>query len=442
MRSELALVLLAAGCGAEPWSIAQVELPLIPDDVTTVAVWVTDTDRQMVVASATVSPPATAVELGVPAERPLEFSVLARTVQPGPERLGGKMPGWVGRVLKRIPLGREKIVLPITAHPAGALTISPVFSPGLDRVVHARLSSETGEPPHDLLLAPGQDRVLALRTGRYRVSVAEADQDAAAIIGGEGLYVARRVESVCQVRIEPSSPVPPPEAVRTIEVALANLMGDRIAPPIATSSTAAFRVRIDAFDAAGQQAHSSADVEIDLTTVPEGLIPNGHFVASSLPAITPPLSIGSLARLSISAEATIEDRPDRSRTLRDVLRANVLAPGVEPGPPSRLALALLGGPDDLIGGARLSVELIDGRSLFAAGASGTVDFSASDPWLFLPGGPSAELTAADRGHLIREVARPSGPRGLFVVLRATFTSTAVPGTLTSSVTLPVLELSK
>jgi hypothetical protein len=112
------------------------------------------------------------------------------------------------------------------------------------------------------------------------------------------------------------------------------------------------------------------------------------------------------------------------------------------GPPVRLDLELLGGPDDLIRGARVAAELIDQRGLFAEEADGTMDFGDSDPWLFFPGGPGAEVTPADRGHLIREVARPSGPRGLFVVLRAVFTSTAIPGTLTASVTLPVLESSR
>jgi hypothetical protein len=425
---------LCVAC-SEPLPIATVELGLVPEDVTSIVVWVSDVERSEVVASATVAPPITTVDLGVPAEQELEFSVLARTAQPGPPRLGGLMPGWVGRALKRIPLGREQVFLPITAHPAGALTIVPRIE--LDRA-RIRLDSDLGDPPLELELVPDVERVLALRAGRYRLSAADDDVE---IVAGDGLFVARRIESIGVVEIVPKSDPLPPEAVRRIEVALTDASGDPLELPIVTSTAATFRVRIEGRSATDMPAESDAEVEIEIDTT-AALGQARRFTLDALPAITPPLEIRGMGRLSISASAILRDDDDRARTLHDELRANVISTGVEAGPPVRLELTLRGSEEDLVRGARVSAELIDRRGLYSAGAQGTLDFSESDPWLFFPRGPSAEVTPDDGGHLIREVARPSGPRGLFVVLRASFTSTAVPGTLTASVTLPVLESSE
>ena len=442
MKRTCALLLALAACTEpDPIAIATIQLGLIPDDVTSIAIWATDEESREVVASATIAPPLESVELGVPAERQLEFNVLARTAQPGPRELGGRMPGWFGRASKRIPLGREQTVLPITAHPAGALSILPELDPSLGPV-RIRLGAETGDPPLELELAPGTKRVLALRTGRYRVTVAEEDEEAAMIAGGDGLFVARRIESVGVVEIVPRAPVLAPDAVRRIQIRLADALGNPIATPVVTSSVAIVRVLIEAFEASGARTEAEADVEIRLSSVPSTLILTRALTAAALPAISPPLELRGIGRVSISARALLRDEEDRTRTLLDELRANVLTPGLVVGPPVRLELDLLGTEDELRRGTELSAELITARGLLAEDVAGTLDFSASDPWLFFLGGPSAEVTPEDDGHLIREVARPSGPRGLFVVMRAAFTSTAVPGTLTASVTLPVLESSE
>jgi hypothetical protein len=433
-----ALAIISSSCSPHSTAVATIELALVPEDVTAIVLWVRDGDET--VASATVAPDVTSVDLGVPAERQLEFSVLARTAQPGPQKLGGLMPGWVGRVVKRIPLGREQTVLPITAHPAGALTLLPKLSM-VGRSVRVRLAAESGEPPLELELTHDVERVLALRTGRYRVTVAEEDEADAQIAAGDGVFVARRTESVGIVEVEPLAPIPPPEAVRRLELALADAAGNRIDPPILTSTAGVtIRVLVEGIATDGMRVESEADVTIVVESSPARLTGPRRFTAEALPAITPPIEIrGGIGRVAISGTAILGDE---RRELHHELRTNVRPLELEIGPPVRLDLALLGDATDLIRGTRLSAELIDQRGLFAEEADGTMDFGDSDPWLFFPGGPGAEVTPDDEGHLIREVARPSGPRGLFVVLRASFTSTATPGPLTASVTLPVLELSK
>ena len=71
---------------------------------------------------------------------------------------------------------------------------------------------------------------------------------------------------------------------------------------------------------------------------------------------------------------------------------------------------------------------------------GRVDFSASDPFVHLPEGRTFALVGDEQGVVQRRVARPSGLRGVPVTLVATLTSTTVPGTWTSTLTLPLLEL--
>ena len=73
-------------------------------------------------------------------------------------------------------------------------------------------------------------------------------------------------------------------------------------------------------------------------------------------------------------------------------------------------------------------------------ATGMLDLSASDPWAFFPKGSLTALPPADRGFVRRDISRPSGPRGLPVIVRATLTSTAPALALTASVALPLLEI--
>ena len=69
-----------AACAGEPGSpTATVSLGLegVPERVRSITLMVLRSDR--VVASATITPPSTRFELGVPAEVPLELRVVART---------------------------------------------------------------------------------------------------------------------------------------------------------------------------------------------------------------------------------------------------------------------------------------------------------------------------------------------------------------------------
>ena len=86
-RSVLAMAvtggLLLVGCGQA--DVAQVRLGLegVPPGVAAVSVSVWSVETARTVASATATPPATTFDLGVPAEVPLEFRVIARTDRPG-----------------------------------------------------------------------------------------------------------------------------------------------------------------------------------------------------------------------------------------------------------------------------------------------------------------------------------------------------------------------
>jgi hypothetical protein len=126
------------------------------------------------------------------------------------------------------------------------------------------------------------------------------------------------------------------------------------------------------------------------------------------------------------------------RTIRGELAFNVLEAGVEPGPAESLELDVED-PAGLARGTRLSISLLDARGLFASSQAGSLDLSASDPWAYFPAGPTREVTAGDRGRVLRELARPSAPRGDEVIVRATFTSTPAIA-LTSSIALPLLEI--
>lgn len=445
MKSRLSGWVLVAssvlfGCSSDV-AVVTVALPLVPEDVASISVWVTDPDREVVVASATVSPPITEVELGVPAEQPLVFTVLGRTDRPGPAGLGGRMPGWVARQTRRIPLGREQAILQITARPAGALTLFSDVDPRIEDRVTLQLEGEGG--PIALRVDPesASPRVLALRTGRYRVTLSEEDRQRYVLEGGDGLHVARRVESVGRFTLAPAPPALPPEAVRRLEVVLEDEEGALIEGPVLTATEArSLVVRVEGLDLDGAPVMveaARAVVEVTVETVPEGLAAPLRFEADGLPATLFPLEATGVGRMRIRATAKLDPGEERARTLAEELRISLSPPSVSPGPAVRLELAVLD-ESRLLTGTEVVAELLDRRGLYVP-APGTLSFARSDPWVFFPDGPEAEVDEGDQGHLLWPVVRPSSPRGLAVSLAATFTSTVVPGTLTASVTLPVLE---
>jgi hypothetical protein len=90
-------------------------------------------------------------------------------------------------------------------------------------------------------------------------------------------------------------------------------------------------------------------------------------------------------------------------------------------------------------GTHFSVEVLDAAGLYAQRETGSLDLSTSDPWLVFPDGPGIELRESDRGHLVRRIARSSGPRGLPVQLRAHL-ETPGGGALDAALALPELEI--
>jgi hypothetical protein len=203
-------------------------------------------------------------------------------------------------------------------------------------------------------------------------------------------------------------------------------------------SPVSVRLAVRALDATGAEVSARGDVLITIAGEPRSVIAGrSTLAAAEVPATISGLAFAGAGRSRLRASARLED----GRTIRGSIAANVLPRGIAPGPPERLALEI----EDLLRleeGTAFDVDVLDGRGFFASDASGVLDLSRSDPWVFFPDGPGREITRLDRGHIRHGLARPSGPRGLPVVLRATLTSTAVPaiaGVLTSSIVLPLLE---
>lgn len=117
-------LLLLAGCGAEP-AVGTMVLAVgdVPEDVQTISVFVREVDSAALVATATLTVPTRRVSLGVPAEVPLELNAVARSEQPASEALGGRMPVYVARTVRTVPLGNEQYVAALDARPGGGLTV-------------------------------------------------------------------------------------------------------------------------------------------------------------------------------------------------------------------------------------------------------------------------------------------------------------------------------
>lgn len=460
MRSERSgwgvLAALLAACGpAEGPAVETVVLTLegIPERVRTLSVVVLEVETGEVVASATAAAPRTSFELGVPAEVPLELQVVARTDRPGPRAIGA-MPAYFGSTLRTIALDRERERVSLVLHPAGVLTLGTRVEPGVvedeDQTLGVRLEREgSAARPRDLVLAPldperwAPVRSLVLRTGWWsaRAFHHEDGPDVDPVVrSGRGLYVGREQESVAAIELVPEGPEPLPGDPVRLELALLDEAGRSFEGRVATeaSSNRPIAVRIVARDAAGREVRARVPrLEVSVAAEPPELLrasPAGPPAAASLPLVVPGLAVRGTGTLVVRARATTE----RGALAEGDAAANLLGPGVVPGPPAAITLGIEE-PARLTSGTWLTLDVLDAAGLYAS-AAGLVDLSRSDPWAYLPDGSGTALAGADRGHLRRRILRPSGPRGLPVVVRATFTSTAAAGTLTSSVVLPLLEI--
>jgi hypothetical protein len=440
-----ALLALVCACRAER-PVAEVEIALaseeVPESVASLSVFAILEGE--VVASATVPPTRPSVLLGVPAEEPIEFHVVARTDRPGPPSIGN-MPAYAGMVVKTVPLGIEPERVAITAHRAGVLTVLgvPMAEELRSEPVTVRFQEERGEGHVEITFPPEPlvyERHLILRATRWRASVPieEGEESPRFFVDARGsILVEAERQSLYPVGIVPA-PEQPASDLRLSIALLDEGLGvleapDRVRTP--DRGAARLSVLIAAIDPEGESVDlPEAIARWSIVSIPEGTVsgPNGETSGEvmGLPATLEGFSGRGTGRAAI--EARIEGDPISPP--RGAVHFDVLAPGVTPGPPASVALRL-SDPTRLRQGTDLAIEIVDAMGLLVDRYEGRVDLGTSDPWIDLPEGPLSGLDLEDRGHLRRTVSRPSGPPSLQVSLHAIATSTTGL-TLTATLAIP------
>ncbi|MCC7382297.1 MAG: hypothetical protein IT384_10730 [Deltaproteobacteria bacterium] len=449
--ARVVLLFSAAALGACELELARevtttVELGLadVPEKVASISVFVAR--EGAVITSATVSPEQTEIAMGVPAEVPLDFGVVARSDSPGPVLLG-RMPAYAGSVARAVPLRSEPVRIVVTVYPAGALTVLvPAPIEERDEPVRVRLTSEgSAGLPVELLVpeSAALEGAYALPSGIYRPRV--IGEDVPYVLDAEGaITVLPDQETVYPLTLSPArEPVAEDAPVRVAAVLSAPGSAleapDRLRVPAGGASPLSLQVAgADARGAA--RADPAAEVAWSITpggtaeAVDGGGLAEG--VARGLPAEIGPLTARGTGRATVMMAVTLSD----GRELRTSVRFNILSGSAEPAEPSRVGL-VLESADSLRSGTELAIEVLDAAGLLVQSFAGQADFSASDRWIDLAGGPTAVILAADRGVLRRSIALPSGPRGVQATLRLTVTATPAGLTLTATRALPsILDL--
>jgi hypothetical protein len=191
-RSAILGTALAAlvACATEvelPTTTVALGLDGVPERVQSITLLVLRSDR--VVASATITPPSTRFELGVPAEVPLELRVLARTERPAGRGLG-TCPAFVGSVVRSLPLSSEPITVGLTLEPAGVLGVDASFDPSLSgTTLRLEPDGRAGSPVLVPLTTLASSATLVLPRGRYRASVEPTGARVTARLGTLGPVV-------------------------------------------------------------------------------------------------------------------------------------------------------------------------------------------------------------------------------------------------------------
>lgn len=442
-------LILASACTPPAARTAHVVLALepVPESVASLSVSVREVERDRIVASATVAAPHTTFDLELPAETPLEIRVVARTSRPGPAVLGA-MPAYFGSIVRTIPLGSQQALIALTVHRAGVLTLTARPAPELARtLVNVMLRGENATTrPVVFALDPRKpmlDRSFVLPAGRYTLIAArivDPSDESRTIQRVPGIFVAPETESISRITIQATTSTPAAGAAQSLDL---TLLGEGGAPlpirdviPTRADRATPIQVRALALDGAGRATSvSNALVRVSVAAVPSTIASGpGSVDATGLPATLRGFLLRGSGRVVFRATADLGG----GTTINGALAANVLEPGQAPGRAEKIALAVIN-PALLPVGALIDVSILDGQGLFAQTHPGMLDLSRSDPWAFLPSGPGGEVSRAERGHLVRRIARPSGPRGSPVILRATLTSTAIPLSLSSTIALPLVE---
>ena len=420
-------MVLSAGCGPGPEiATATFALGEVPESVESISVFVQEVGRSEVVASSTLSAPKQTLSLGVPAEVPLQMTAVARSDRPAPLELGGHMPIYVARTVRTVPLGNQPTQVQLNARPGGALTL---HIDGLDEGGDVGLSlSSAAEtlPLQSRLPIRGTRLMQVLSEGRWQAQVAD---ERWTLEGAQGLWAAPAFDTFARLRLRRASPAPGPEAPQSLRITVLDEQGRPILGPVQTSTLSPRRLKIliHAYDAAGGQVSvPPAEVQLQAQSVPQGLHSELPALGLGLPAQVTAWQVMGQGRVRLRARATF----DSGRVLQASWHNNVGRAGHAP---ARLTMQMTD-PESLIEGTHLRAVLLDEGGRLAAVGPWNLALEGSDPWAYFPDGQQAVVIGA-----VAEVpmARPSGPRGLSVVVRAVATSTTFRGTFTSTLTLPV-----
>lgn len=445
MRSDAwAIALVAAwGCACSApgpaWTTVELALAPVPERVRSITITVVDLEAQEVVSTTTAAPDTQSFALGVPAERPLELRVVARTDRPGPLALGGVMPAYVARARRTVRLGREQQRIGLIAEPAGVLTFGFVGRLA-DPIVLRFRDRESRAVVAELPIGSGRvgNLSVVLPTGELTSEVAYDEgidpTEEPRLEGGAGLYVGREAESIAALEVVEPDGVLPEEAPRTLALELRDLQGV-VAPGaiIRTASVGPTRVQVTvtALDGRGRPvADDRARVSLHLSF--PGL-DDPPKEARGLPATFERNLLGS-GRMRVWVTADLEER----RGLRVERELNFLAPGLTLGTPNALELEV-DDEDALRAGARLLLRVLDRQGFLVRPTGLAVDLSDSDPWVIFPDGGRFTIPAEEESVYRTRLVRSSGPQRLPVRVRAVATSSLTP-TLSSTLTLPILEL--
>jgi hypothetical protein len=418
-----------SACAPEGVDIAQLELGLsaVPPEVTSVTVVVRRGDE--VVASATVAPERRTIALGVPAEVPLDIVVLARTARPGPSGVG-RMPAYVGRLARSIPLLADATRVAITLRPAGVLTVIVPPSEEVPRTPVGFESIDGGERgPSVRLRAAGFTQSYVVQAGAYRPRFVldEEDEPPPYTLDATGrIYVEREQETVHvatvtrQPELEPEDPVSLVLGVSRARV--------QVGEPLVVTVTAS-----SALGVVPAQPGIRVSWRLDLLPTPGALVTDAGEAMGERVGLPQVLSLRARAptRAWLVLAATLLD----GRVLRASLPLEV-TDGQPPGPPAALVVR----PVDVTTrrtGTALWLDVVDARGAYARTSSITVDLSASDPYVDLGGPP---LARAREGRLARTIAVASGPRGRSLTLEVTATATTSGFVATATVVLPAIDV--
>lgn len=435
------LGLFASACGSE---VATVELALgaePPEEIETITVFVRDLERGFNVASATVSRERTRFPMGVPAEQPLEFTLIARREDPPPSSVG-PMPSYVGRVRRRIPLGAGREPVVIVAHPGGAVAVGVPPSERGDVDARPRLEV-VGQGDR-----PNRVYDLARRGGGWRNSFAlESGATTVRLLTEQG---GRRYSSEARVQLrrdeETLVRLERPRETRPLEVTpsvvrllLVDPEGEVALPDELELERALPSFRVEAEDAEGQPLE-------DLPRFRARLL---RFALAAAPEEAPrveelgELRVGELVPLELEPpvqperwwlSATCDCEPE----LRVDRFLNLRPAGAPVGEPAAAFLALEE-PERLARGTWLLLSVVDAAGYWVRSWTAGFDFGRADADVVLAE-VSGRVRPADRGVRLLRVQRSSAPLTGETTLRGTLSSTIAGTPPELELALPPLEL--